>query len=75
MLIIESGDLTAYTRLTKKMCWHVIGMVEWEFGEIGNPIIEDNDISFEVYRGYFEDAPALIEDRYVKLKLMDKFDE
>ncbi len=74
-MLIDSEELTAFTKLSKNVCLHILEMVQKECGEIGNPLIEDRCISFEVYRGYFEDAPSVIQDKSITLKLSDKFDD
>lgn len=68
-------ELTAYTELKRDTCLHILEAIQRECGEIGNVQIEDNDISFEVYRGYFEDPPKVIRNSEFTLKLFDKFDD
>lgn len=75
MWVADIEELDSYTDLSKDICLEVVGVVEREFGEIGNPLIEEDCISFEVYRGYFEDAPSVIMGRRITLKLVDKHDE
>lgn len=45
------------------------------FGEIYEPVIEDDVVTFEVYRGPYEDAPQVIFGAAVRLDLEDKFDD
>ncbi len=75
MLALDIKALTAFTKLNKNICLHILEMVETECGEIGNPLIEDDCISFEVYRGYFKNAPLMIEHKGIILRLIDKFDD
>jgi hypothetical protein len=74
-MVLDIKELTAFTKLNKNICLHVLEMVERECGEIGNPLIEDDCISLEVYRGYFDDAPLIIQHKSVTLKIIDKFDD
>lgn len=55
----------------------VVNIVNSNFGEINNLIIENNIVSFEVYRGDYEEAPKKIHSSSNKfhLKLIDKFDD
>ena len=77
MMIIDGYEITAFTNLSEEVCLKVLDMAQREFGEIGNCYIEDNEVAFEVYRGYFEEAPDIIEseDKTVRLNLIDKFDD
>lgn len=75
MLVIDFENLNSFTKLSKNICLEVLETVQKEFGEIGNPLIEDNFISFEVYRAYFEDAPSVIKFKSFSLKLIDKYDD
>ncbi len=68
-------ELTAYTNLKRGICLRILDAIQKECGEIGNAQIEDNYISFEVYRSYFEDAPRVIRNSRFTLKLFDKFDD
>lgn len=74
MMIIDGYKITAFTKLREELCLRVLNIVQREFGEIGYPLIEDDCISFEVYRDYFKDAPLVIEHKGVILRLIDKFD-
>jgi len=67
--------LTAFTDLDRNICLSVLKMIESEFGEIGLGPIEDNCISFDVYRAYYENAPEIIENGEITLKLANKFDD
>jgi len=63
---------------TKRLKYHdIIGLIQREFGEIGNLLIEDSYISFEVYRSYYEDTPRFLQtpDGQLRLKLVGKFDD
>jgi hypothetical protein len=71
----KMGDLNAYTELGENICLHILAAIQRECGEIGNVQIENNDISFEVYRGYYEDTPKVIRNRRFILRLIDKFDD
>ncbi len=55
----------------------VINLVCDNFGEIGNLLIEDDFVSFEVYRGDYEEAPKMIKSTSgrIGLSLTDKFDD
>jgi hypothetical protein len=75
MWVADIDELDSYTTLSKDICLEVVGVVEMEFGEVGNPLIEEDCISFEVYRGYFEDGPSVIKGRGITLRLMDTYDE
>ncbi|MDD5016155.1 MAG: hypothetical protein PHW73_13855 [Atribacterota bacterium] len=63
--------------MNKEIYLKILDTIEKEFCEIGNFCIEDNEVSFEVYRGYFEEAPNSIEsqDKTISLNLIDKFDD
>ena len=37
-------------------------------------LIEDNEVGFRVYRGYFENAPKMINEMELKLELIEKND-
>ena len=76
-MIVDGYELTAFTNLSEEICLKVLDITVQEFGEIGNFYIEDNEVSFEVYRGYFEEAPNIIEseDKTVRLGLIAKFDD
>lgn len=70
----DIDELAAYTHFSKRTCLRVVDIVERECGEIGNVLIEGDEISFEVYRGWFEDAPRFIKDGKITLKLVGKSD-
>jgi hypothetical protein len=53
----------------------VLDLVDREFHEIGDIVIEDGFIAFQVYRGDYEEAPRVIKTPLVKLTLMRKFDD
>lgn len=55
----------------------IIDLIQHEYGEIGNLLIEDNCVSFEVYRCYYEFPSEYFEtsDRNLRLLLYDKFDD
>jgi hypothetical protein len=73
--MVGLDELTAYTNLKREICLRILDAIQKECGEIGNTQIEDDYISFEVYRGYFEDAPRVIRNGRFTLKLIDKFDD
>lgn len=73
-MIIDGYEITAFTNLSEEICTKVLDIVQREFGEIGNFLIEDDEVGFRVYRGYFEDAPKLIKAEEIKLKLIEKSD-
>jgi hypothetical protein len=73
--MVGLDEITAYTKLKREICLRVLDAIQKECGEIGNEQIEDNYISFEVYRDYFEDAPRVIRNGLFTLKLVDKFDD
>ena len=77
MMIIDGYEITAFTNLSEEVCLKVLDITEKEFGEIGNFRIEDNEVSFEVYKGYFEEAHNIIEsqDKKIRLNLIGKFDD
>ncbi len=76
-MIVDGYEITAFTRLSEEVCLRVLDLAQTEFGEIGKFYIEDNEVSFEVYGGCFEQAPNIIEsqDKTVRLSLIDKFDD
>jgi len=55
----------------------ILDLIQREFGEIGNFLIEEDYVSFEVYRGYYEDAPKFLQtlNCEIGLKLVEKFDD
>jgi len=73
-MIIDGYKITAFTKLREELCLRVLDIVQREFGEIGSFLIEDYEVSFRVYRWYFENAPKIITEDGLKLKLIDKFD-
>jgi hypothetical protein len=73
--MVGLDELTAYTNLKREICLRILDAIQKECGEIGNAQIEDDYISFEVYSGYFEDAPRVIRNGLFTLKLVDKFDD
>ena len=75
MMIITRNELTAYTELKAGTCLRILEAIQRECGEIGNVRIEDNAISFAVYRDYFEDPPKVVRNSKFTLKLLDKFDD
>ena len=76
-MIIDGYEITEYTNLSEEVCMKVLETAEREFGEIGNFLIEDNAVSFEVQKGYFEEAEEIIlsQDKTMRLDLIDKFDD
>ena len=76
-MMIDGYEITAFTNLSEEVCIKVFDMVQREFGEIGNFYIEDNEVSLEVYGGYFEEASNIIEsqDKTIRLNLIGKFDD
>ncbi len=74
MITFNIEELTAYTYLSEEICLSILGMVEIEFGEIGSFLVEDNCVSFRVYRGYYEDAPQIVDNGSIILKFIDKFE-
>ena len=73
-MIVDGYKLTAFTHLSEVICTKVLNIVQREFGEIGFFLIEDDEVGFRVYRGYFEEAPRLIKAEEIKLKLIEKCD-
>jgi hypothetical protein len=73
-MIIDGYEITAFTNLSQEICIKILDTVEGEFGEIGDFLIEDDEVGFRVYRGYFENAPKLITAEEIKLKLVEKSD-
>jgi len=76
-MIIDGYEINAFTNLSEEACLKVLDMAQREFGEVGNFYIEDNEVAFEVYRGYLEEASDIIEneDKTVRLNLIDKLDD
>jgi len=50
-------------------------MLHRECGEIGIRYADENSVSFDVYRGYFEEPPHFIRGNGITLKLMEKQDD
>lgn len=71
-MIIDGYEITTFTNLSKEVCLKVLNIVQKEFGEIGDFLIEDDEIGFRVYGGYFENAPKIIIEKGLKLKLIEK---
>lgn len=69
---IDGYEITAFTNLNQDTCLKILDIVEREFGEIGDFLIEDDEVGFRVYRGYFESAPKLIKENEIELKLVEK---
>lgn len=74
MMIIDGYEITAFTNLSEEVCLKIFDIVQNEFGEIGDFLIEDEEVSFRVSMGYFETAPKIIKADKLKLKLIDKSD-
>ena len=76
-MMIDGYEITAFTDLSEEVCLEVLDMAQREFGELGNFYIEDDEVAFEVYGGYFEEASDIIENEYktVRLNLIDKLDD
>lgn len=55
---------------------YFLNIVNTEYGEIGDFLLEDNQLGFSVYRAFYEDPIKVIyvENRF-KLILIDKFDD
>ena len=55
----------------------ILEFVNLQFGEIGDFLVEDGYISFEVYRGSYEEAPKTLQstDGGIRLTFFDKFDD
>jgi len=73
-MIIDGYEINCFTHLDKNSCIQVLDVAEAIFGEIGDFLIESNEVSFSCYRGYFEEAPKIIIAKGIKLILIDKFD-
>jgi len=73
-MIIDGYEITAFTNLSEEICTKILDIVQREFGEIGDFLIEDDEVGFRVYRGYFEDSPKLITAEGIELKLIEKSD-
>ena len=69
------SELTDFTDLSKRTCLRVVGMLERKCGEIGIRLVEDNYISIDVYRDYFEYPLGVIESEGIALKLIGKSDD
>jgi len=74
MMIIDGCKINTFTNLSEKICVRILDIVQNYFGEIGDFIIEDDEVGFRVYRDYFENAPKLIMENEIKLKLIEKSD-
>ena len=72
--MIDKKELTAFTNLNEKLCLSILETVEREFGEIGNFLLEDDEVSFEVYKDYLDIAPNNITESSFILKLIEKCD-
>jgi len=53
----------------------VISAISREFNDPGNFIIEDGIVSFEVFRGNFEEPPKRIKTNSVNLIFIEKYDD
>ena len=71
---INGYEITQFTKLSEEICLRVLDIIQIEFGEIGDFLIEDNEVGFRVYRGYFENAPKIIKVGKLKLELIEKSD-
>lgn len=74
MMIIDGCKINTFTNLSEKICVMILDIVQKYFGETGDFIIEDDEVGFRVYRDYFENAPKLIMENEIKLKLIEKSD-
>lgn len=75
MMIIDSQEITSFTNLNEEICLKVLNIVQKEFGEIGDFLIQNSEISFSVYREYFKNAPKTIISEGLKLKRIGRFDD
>ena len=76
-MIIDSYRVNAFTHLSEDMCVKIVDILQKEYGEIGHFRIEDDEVSFQVYKWCYEAAEQIVKstDSSIKLKLVDKFDD
>lgn len=53
----------------------IISVISMEFNESGNFLIEDDFVSFEVFRGDFEEHPKRIKTNSINLIFVEKYDD
>ncbi len=68
-MIIDGYKINQFTRFSEEHCSNIYKEIAKEFGEIGEFLIEEDEVGFRVYRGCFENAPRkiLVEDTILKL--------
>lgn len=71
-MIINGYKIDTFTHLQEQICIKVLKILESEFWEIGDFLIEDNEVIFRVNRGFFENAPILISSDTLKLVRIEK---
>jgi len=74
MIIIDVYKINTFTNLSEAVCLKILEIIQKEFGEIGDFLIEEDEVGFRVYRGYFENAPKMINEMELKLELIEKND-
>ncbi len=73
-MIIDGYEIAQFTNLSEEICLKILYIVQKEFGELGDFLIEEDEVGFCVYRGYFENAPKIIGEKDLLLKLIEKSD-
>ena len=76
-MIVGSYKINAFTDLSEDICVKVLDLLQKEYGEIGHFLIEDDEVSFQVYKCYYEGTQKNIKsvDNKIKLNLIDRFDD
>lgn len=76
-MMIDSYKIDAFTKLSENVCLEVINLLQQEYGEIGHLRIEDNEVSFQVYKWCYEETQHVIksENDKIQLRLIDKLDD
>jgi hypothetical protein len=73
-MIIDGYQINSFTKFSEVFCIKVLSIIQREFGEVGDFLVEDDEVSFRVSRGFFENAPSKIIYEDISLNLIEKSD-
>jgi hypothetical protein len=71
MSVFCSFFLNSFTKLNEIDCINILELVENEFGEIVDFIIEDDEVMFSVYPAFLENVPPIISNNHISLQLIE----
>lgn len=73
-MIVDEYQINSFTKFSEEFCIKVLAIIQKEFGEVGDFLVEDDEVFFRVYRGFFESAPQIILYNDITLNLVEKSD-